>query len=105
MADGTNGSEPEKFLAQLRELDTLREDLIRRKAAMGERNAASQRELTRIVEEMKTLGTSPQTIQADLSRASEDVKKRVVEYRASLMQSKTQLDEAEQSLSVLDQKR
>jgi hypothetical protein len=105
MADGANGSEPEKFLARLRELDTLREDLIRRQAAMGERHAAAQRDLTRIVAEMTALGTSPQTIQADLARSSEDVRKRTVEYEASLTQLKTQLDEAEQSLLALDQKR
>lgn len=105
MLDGTNGSEPEKFLARLRELDTLREDLIRRQAAMGERHAAAQRDLTRIVGEMKTLGTSPQTIQADLAKSSEDVKKRTVEYETSLVQLKTQLDEADQSLLALDQKR
>ena len=105
MSESANGSEPEKFLARLRELDTLREDLIRRQAAIGERHAAAQRDLTRIVGEMKTLGTSPQTIQADLAKSSEDVKKRTVEYEDSLVKLKTQLDEAEQSLSVLDQKR
>lgn len=104
MIDGTNGSEPEKFLARLRELDGLREELIRRQAAMGERHAAAQRDLTRIVAEMKTLGTSPQTIQADLAKSYEDVKKRTVEYEDSLTQLKTQLDEAEQSLLALDQK-
>jgi len=104
MLEGTNGSEPEKFLARLRELDTLREDLIRRQAAMGERHAAAQRDLTRIVGEMTALGTSPQTIQADLARSSEDVKKRTVEYETSLTRLKIQLDEAEQSLLTLDQK-
>jgi hypothetical protein len=105
MSDGTNGSEAEKFLARLRELDAIREDLIRRQAAMGERHAAAQRDLTRIVGEMKTLGTSPQTIQADLVKSSEEVKKRTVEYETSLTQLKTQLDAAEQSLLALDQKR
>lgn len=105
MSDGVNGSEPEQFLARLRELDTLREDLIRRQAAMGERHAAAQRDLTRIVGEMKALGTSPQTIQADLSKASEDVKKRTIKYESSLAQLRVQLDEAEKSLLALDQKR
>jgi chromosome segregation ATPase len=103
MSDGMNGSEPEKFLARLRELDTLREDLIRRQAAMGERHAAAQRDLTRIVGEMRALGTSPQTIQADLARSSEDVKRRTAEYESSLMKLKTYLEEASKSLSALDQ--
>ena len=105
MPESMNGSEAERFLARLRELDTMREDLIRRQAAMGERHAAAQRDLTRIVGEMKTLGTSPQTIQADLAKSSEDVKKRTAEYETSLTQLKAQLDEAEQSLSALEQKR
>jgi hypothetical protein len=69
---------------------------------MGERHAAAQRDLARIVAEMKTLGTSPQTIQADLARSSEDVKKRTAEYETSLTQLQAQLDEAEKSLSTLD---
>jgi chromosome segregation ATPase len=97
VADNTNGSEPEKFLARLRELDTLREDLIRRQAAMGERHAAAQRDLIRIVEEMKQLGTSPQTIQADLAKSVEDVKKRTSEYEDSLVQLKNELDKAEEA--------
>lgn len=105
MPESKNGSDAEKFLARLRELDTLREDLIRRQAAMGERHAAAQRDLTRIVGEMKALGTSPQTIQADLAKSSEEVKRRTAEYEASLTQLKTQLDGAEQSLLALDQKR
>lgn len=103
--DGKNGSEPEKFLARLRELDGLRENLIRRQAAMGERHAAAQRDLARIVEDMKKLGTSPQTIQADLAKSSAEVQKRTVEYESSLNQLKVQLDEADQLLVELDQKR
>jgi hypothetical protein len=100
----SNGLEPEKFLARLRELDGLREELIRRQAAMGERHAAAQRDLTRIVAEMKVLGTSPQTIQADLAKSSEDVKKRTVEYENSLVKLKDQLDQADQELLKLDQR-
>ena len=73
MPEQTNGLEPEKYLARLRELDTQREELIRRQAAMGERHASAQRELTRIVGEMKILGTSPQTIQADMTKSSEEL--------------------------------
>jgi hypothetical protein len=105
MPDDTNGSEPEKLLMNLRELNTLREELLRRQAAIGERHAASQRDLTRVVAEMKVLGTSPQTIQADLAKAREDVRKRVAEHEAVLLQLKTRFDETDRLLLALDQKR
>jgi hypothetical protein len=105
MLESENGSESEKSLARLRELDTLRENLLLRKAAMGERHAAAQRDLTRIVGEMKAIGTSPQTIQSDLSKASADVQRRIAEYEASLVQLKDVIDQAEEKLLTLDQKR
>jgi hypothetical protein len=103
MSDGTNGFEPEKLLARLRELDIRREDSIRRQAVMGERHAAGQRDLTRIVGEMKTAGTSPQTIQADWVRIYKDLENRADGYEASLIKLEGALDKAEQDLHRLEE--
>ena len=104
MPEAVSALEPEKCLARLRELDSQREDLIRRQAAMTERHAAAQRDLTRIVNEMKAAGTSPQTIQADVAKSSEELQQQTIAYEASLVQLKNQLDEADQALTTLDQK-
>jgi chromosome segregation ATPase len=100
----SNGLAPEKCLARLRELDSNREDVIRRQAAMGEKHDSAQRELTRIVEQMKALNTSPQTIQADLAKAVEELRQKTVEYEASLAHHKSKLDEADRALLDLEQK-
>src|SRR4051812_41298678 len=95
---GKSELDPEQCLATLRGLDQEREDLIKRQAAMGERHNAAQRELGQLVEQMKALGTSPQTIQADLTRSSEELGQKTAQYQASLNQLRAQLNAADEAL-------
>jgi chromosome segregation ATPase len=103
MSDNSNGLSPEQCLARLRELDLERENLIKRQAALGERHNSAQRELVGLIEKMKELGTSPQTIQADLTKATEELNKETLEYENSLSILKKQLDDADKALEILDQ--
>jgi chromosome segregation ATPase len=95
---------PEQCLSRLKEMDGERETLIRRQAALGERHGQAQKELHNIIEQMKAAGTSPQTIQADLSRESELLIQATAEYESSLQTLRSQLDGADASLAALEKK-
>ena len=100
----SNGVSPEQCLSRLRELDTEREELIRREAAMGERYNSYQRDLAQLVEQMKELGTSPQTIQSDLTKYLDKLKVDTEGYELELARLRDQLDKTDASLLDLDQK-
>jgi chromosome segregation ATPase len=93
---------PEASLLRCRELDRERESLVIRQAGLKERQAAAQRELQVLVEEMVQLGTTPQTIQADLTAASEKLVQETQVYEQQLAVAKKQLDQAESTLNQLE---
>jgi uncharacterized protein (UPF0147 family) len=105
MSNGGEVLSPEQSLIRCRELDQERESLLLRQAAMKERQAAAQRESQALLQEMTQLGTSPQTIQADLTAAREKLSKDTQEYQTRLAQARSQLDAAEQSLNQLESQR
>jgi hypothetical protein len=101
MGESTETLSPEQSLLRCRELDQERESLLLRQAAMKERQAAAQRELQELLQEMTQLGTSPQTIQADLTAAREKLSLDTRVYETRLTQARQQLDAAEKSLNQL----
>src|SRR4051794_6335011 len=93
---------PEQNLLRIRELDSERDDLLKRQIILKERQAVAQREQQVILQEMVQLGTSPQTIQADLTTARDKLSQDTREYEAQLALAKQQLVAAEQSLNQLN---
>jgi uncharacterized protein (DUF3084 family) len=92
----------EEALSKLKELNNLRETLIRRQAALTERHAQSERDRNQILSEMTQMGTSPETISADIEAARRNLAEDTRVYQETITNLQTQVETVEKVYRDLD---
>jgi chromosome segregation ATPase len=85
-------------LQELQGLNQQRELLVKRHAVLQSRHAQANRDLLNLRKEMEEVGTSPETIEADVTKAKLDLNQAVSKYRQDLDSLGLAIEQAESVL-------
>lgn len=92
--------EPLDPIQKVQALGEKRQQLLTREARLQVVHEQATHELTRLVEEMKTHGTSPETIETDLAEAEKKATEQVQTYEKDLTDYEVVVQNAEKALET-----
>jgi hypothetical protein len=93
----TNANEA---LARITELGKTRDGFIGKKGGIDSKLKQAEEEHTRLLEELKEKGTSPETIEADITREVKALVDETNEYDTAMTAFGSVLDQAEREMEV-----
>jgi chromosome segregation ATPase len=93
----------EECFIRCREVDSQRDGLLGEIAALAELNKVLQQEIAQVVAEMEKLGTSPQTIRADMANIASTLSIKTLNYETETRRIAAEITKVRQAIAALDQ--